>query len=148
MFIVRDMWLTGFDAPCLHTMYADKPMQGHGLMQAIARVNRVLTPSLPPLGRASLNSAHCLSRTHPACSAQGQARRLDCGLPRPRRSTQAGARHLHESGGQGSPTYDTKQAIAVMHEKHGIACDMLHGFNWDKWTIGTPTERLGGKGEG
>ena len=38
--IVRDMWLTGFDAPCLHTMYADKPMQGHGLMQAIARVNR------------------------------------------------------------------------------------------------------------
>ena len=39
--IVRDMWLTGFDAPCLHTMYADKPMQGHGLMQAIARVKRV-----------------------------------------------------------------------------------------------------------
>jgi type I restriction enzyme R subunit len=39
--IVRDMWLTGFDAPCLHTMYVDKPMQGHGLMQAIARVNRV-----------------------------------------------------------------------------------------------------------
>ena len=39
--IVRDMWLTGFDAPCLHTMYADKPMQGHGLMQAIACVNRV-----------------------------------------------------------------------------------------------------------
>ena len=35
------MWLTGFDAPCLHTMYADKPMQGHGLMQAIARVSRV-----------------------------------------------------------------------------------------------------------
>ena len=39
--IVRDMWLTGFDAPCLHTMYADKPMQGHGLMHAIARANRV-----------------------------------------------------------------------------------------------------------
>lgn len=38
--IVRDMWLTGFDAPCLHTMYADKPMQGHGLMQAMARVHR------------------------------------------------------------------------------------------------------------
>ena len=38
--IVRDMWLTGFDAPCLHTMYVDKPMRGHGLMQAIARVNR------------------------------------------------------------------------------------------------------------
>jgi type I restriction enzyme, R subunit len=41
--IVRDMWLTGFDAPCMHTMYVDKPMKGHGLMQAIARVNRVLT---------------------------------------------------------------------------------------------------------
>ena len=39
--IVRDMWLTGFDAPCLHTLYIDKPMQGHNLMQAIARVNRV-----------------------------------------------------------------------------------------------------------
>lgn len=39
--IVRDMWLTGFDAPCLHTMYVDKPMKGHNLMQAIARVNRV-----------------------------------------------------------------------------------------------------------
>ncbi len=47
-----------------------------------------------------------------------------------------------ESGGRGDPTYDTKQAIAVMHEKHGIACDVLHGFKWDKWTIGTPTERL------
>jgi type I restriction enzyme R subunit len=39
--LVRDMWLTGFDVPCLHTMYVDKPMRGHGLMQAIARVNRV-----------------------------------------------------------------------------------------------------------
>jgi type I restriction enzyme R subunit len=47
-----------------------------------------------------------------------------------------------ESGGQGDPTYDTKQAIAVLLEKHGIACDMMHGFNWDKWTTGTPTERL------
>ena len=41
MVLVRDMWLTGFDAPSLHTMYVDKPMRGHGLMQAIARVNRV-----------------------------------------------------------------------------------------------------------
>ena len=39
--IVRDMWLTGFDAPCMHTMYVDKPMKGHGLMQAITRINRV-----------------------------------------------------------------------------------------------------------
>ncbi len=41
MVLVRDMWLTGFDAPSLHTMYVDKPMRGHGLMQAVARVNRV-----------------------------------------------------------------------------------------------------------
>lgn len=47
-----------------------------------------------------------------------------------------------ESGGQGNPTFDTAQAIAVMLEKHGIACDMMHGFSWDKWTSGTPTERL------
>jgi len=47
-----------------------------------------------------------------------------------------------ESGGQGNPTFDTAQAIAVMVEKHGIACDLMHGFNWDKWTSGTPTERL------
>lgn len=47
-----------------------------------------------------------------------------------------------ESGGQGNPTFDTAQAIAVMLEKHGIACDLMHGFNWDKWTSGKPTERL------
>jgi type I restriction enzyme, R subunit len=48
-----------------------------------------------------------------------------------------------ESGGQGNPTFDTAQAIAVMLEKHGIACDILHGFNWDKWVTGKPAERLG-----
>ena len=47
-----------------------------------------------------------------------------------------------ESGGQGNPTFDTAQAIAVMLEKHGIACDLMHGFNWDKWTTGKPAERL------
>ena len=74
--IVRDMWLTGFDAPCLHTMYADKPMQGHGLMQAIARVNRVFPR---------------------------QARRPGGGLPRPRRSTQTRPRHLHRERRPGRP---------------------------------------------
>ena len=113
--IVRDMWLTGFDAPCLHTMYADKPMQGHGLMQAIARVNRVFRDKPGGLIVDYLGLADQLK--------------------------QALATYT-ESGGQGNPTYDTKQAIAVMHEKHGIACDMLHGFKWDKWTIGTPAERL------
>ncbi len=113
--IVRDMWLTGFDAPCLHTMYADKPMQGHGLMQAIARVNRVFRDKPGGLVVDYL----CL------------ADQLKHALA-----------NYTESGGKGDPTYDTKQAIAIMLEKHGIACDMLHGFKWDKWTTGTPTERL------
>ncbi len=113
--IVRDMWLTGFDAPCLHTMYADKPMQGHGLMQAIARVNRVFRDKPGGL----------------VVDYLGLADQLKHALA-----------NYTESGGQGDPTYDTRQAIAVMLEKHGIACDLLHGFDWDKWTTGTPTERL------
>jgi type I restriction enzyme R subunit len=113
--IVRDMWLTGFDAPCLHTMYADKPMQGHGLMQAIARVNRVFRDKPGGL----------------VVDYLGLADQLKHALA-----------NYTESGGKGAPTYDTRQAIAVMLEKHGIACDILHGFNWDKWTTGTPTERL------
>ena len=113
--IVRDMWLTGFDAPCLHTMYADKPMQGHGLMQAIARVNRVFRDKPGGLVVDYLGLADQLKKALITYT---------------------------ESGGQGNPTFDTAQAIAVMLEKHGIACDMMHGFNWDKWTRGTPTERL------
>jgi len=113
--IVRDMWLTGFDAPCLHTMYADKPMQGHGLMQAIARVNRVFRDKPGGLVVDYLGLADQLK--------------------------QALANYT-ESGGKGDPTYDQKQAIAVMLEKHGIACDMLHRFKWDKWTSGKPAERL------
>jgi type I restriction enzyme R subunit len=113
--IVRDMWLTGFDAPCLHTMYADKPMQGHGLMQAIARVNRVFRDKPGGL----------------VVDYLGLADQLKHALA-----------NYTESGGKGDPTYDSKKAIAVMFEKHGIACDMLHGFEWSKWTAGTPTERL------
>jgi type I restriction enzyme, R subunit len=113
--IVRDMWLTGFDAPCLHTMYADKPMQGHGLMQAIARVNRVFRDKPGGLVVDYLGLADQLKKALITYT---------------------------ESGGQGDPTFDTAQAIAVMLEKHGIACDMMHGFNWDKWTTGKPTERL------
>ena len=48
-----------------------------------------------------------------------------------------------ESGGQGDPTFDTAQAIAVMLEKHGIACDMMHGFNWNKWTAGVASWSVG-----
>ncbi len=113
--IVRDMWLTGFDAPCLHTMYADKPMQGHGLMQAIARVNRVFRDKPGGLVVDYLGLADQLKKALITYT---------------------------ESGGQGNPTLATDQAIAVMLEKHGIACDMLHGFNWDKWTSGKPVERL------
>jgi type I restriction enzyme, R subunit len=113
--IVRDMWLTGFDAPCLHTMYADKPMQGHGLMQAIARVNRVFRDKPGGL----------------VVDYLGLADQLKHALA-----------NYTESGGKGDPTYDTRQAIAVMLEKHGVACDMMHGFPWAKWTTGKPGERL------
>jgi type I restriction enzyme R subunit len=113
--IVRDMWLTGFDAPCLHTMYADKPMQGHGLMQAIARVNRVFRDKPGGLVVDYLGLADQLKR------ALGD---------------------YTEGGGKGDPTLDTAQAIAVMLEKHDIACDFLHGFDWSHWTSGTPTQRL------
>lgn len=114
--IVRDMWLTGFDAPCLHTMYADKPMQGHGLMQAIARVNRVFRDKPGGLVVDYLGLADQLK--------------------------QALATYT-ESGGQGNPIFDSAQAVAVMLEKHGVASDMMHGFNWDNWTTGKPAERLG-----
>jgi type I restriction enzyme R subunit len=113
--IVRDMWLTGFDAPCLHTMYADKPMQGHGLMQAIARVNRVFRDKPGGL----------------IVDYLGLADQLKHALA-----------NYTESGGQGSPTFDTAQAVAVMLEKHGIACDLMHGVKWDQWTTGSPSERL------
>lgn len=113
--IVRDMWLTGFDAPCLHTMYADKPMQGHGLMQAIARVNRVFRDKPGGLVVDYLGLADQLKHALATYT---------------------------ESGGKGSPTYDTRAAIAVMLEKHSVACDMLHGFTWSKWTTGTATEKL------
>ena len=113
--IVRDMWLTGFDAPCLHTMYADKPMQGHGLMQAIARVNRVFRDKPGGLVVDYLGLADQLKHALAIYT---------------------------ESGGQGDPTFDTAQAIAVMQEKHGIACDMMHPFDWEKWVTGKPNERL------
>jgi type I restriction enzyme R subunit len=113
--IVRDMWLTGFDAPCLHTMYADKPMQGHGLMQAIARVNRVFRDKPGGL----------------VVDYLGLADQLKHALA-----------NYTESGGKGDPTFDTRQAIAVMLEKHNVACDIMHGFNWESWITGKPSERL------
>jgi type I restriction enzyme R subunit len=114
--IVRDMWLTGFDVPCLHTMYVDKPMRGHGLMQAIARVNRVFRDKPGGLVVDYLGLADQLKRALAVYT---------------------------ESGGQGEPSIDTEEAVAAMLEKHEICCDMMHGFDWGKWTSGTPSERLG-----
>ena len=114
--IVRDMWLTGFDAPSLHTMYVDKPMRGHGLMQAIARVNRVFKDKPGGLVVDYLGLAHELKR--------------------------ALATYTRE-GGTGSAAIDQDEAIAVMQEKHEICCDLLGGFDWSKWTTGSPADRLG-----
>jgi type I restriction enzyme R subunit len=113
--IVRDMWLTGFDAPCLHTMYLDKPMRGHGLMQTIARVNPVFKDKPGGLVVDYLGLAHELK--------------------------QALATYT-ESGGTGKTAIDQEEAVAVMEEKYEICCDHFHGFNWSKWTTGKPTEKL------
>ena len=113
--LVRDMWLTGFDAPSLHTMYVDKPMRGHGLMQAIARVNRVFKDKPGGLVVDYLGLAQDLK--------------------------QALATYT-ESGGTGSTALDQKEAVAVMLEKYEVCCGLMHGFDWAAWTAGTPMERL------
>ena len=114
--LVRDMWLTGFDAPSLHTMYIDKPMRGHGLMQAIARVNRVFKDKPGGLVVDYLGLAQELK--------------------------QALATYT-ESGGTGRTALDQDEAVAVMLEKYEVCCGLFHGFDWGKWRTGTPTERLG-----
>ncbi len=114
--IVRDMWLTGFDAPSLHTMYIDKPMRGHGLMQAIARVNRVFKDKPGGLVVDYLGLAQELK--------------------------QALATYT-ESGGTGQTALNQGEAVAVMLEKYEVCTSLFHGFDWSKWTTGTPPERLG-----
>ena len=116
MVLVRDMWLTGFDAPSLHTMYVDKPMRGHGLMQAIARVNRVFRDKPGGLVVDYLGLAHELKRALATYT---------------------------ESGGTGKTALDQEEAVAVMLEKHEICCGLFHGFDRSKWATGTPQERLG-----
>jgi type I restriction enzyme R subunit len=113
--IVRDMWLTGFDCPSLHTMYVDKPMRAHGLMQAIARVNRVFRDKPGGLVVDYLGLAHELK--------------------------QALATYT-ESGGTGKTAIDQAEAVAVMKEKYEVCCDLFHGFDWSKWKTGSPEERL------
>ena len=116
MVLVRDMWLTGFDAPSLHTMYVDKPMRGHGLMQAIARVNRVFRDKPGGLVVDYLGLAHELKRALATYT---------------------------ESGGTGKTALDQEEAVAVMLEKYEICCGLFHGFDRSKWITGTPQERLG-----
>jgi type I restriction enzyme R subunit len=114
--LVRDMWLTGFDAPSLHTMYIDKPMRGHGLMQAIARVNRVFKDKPGGLVVDYLGLAHELK---------------------------AALATYTESGGTGRTALDQDEAVGVMLEKYEVCCGLFHGFDRSKWTTGTPQERLG-----
>ncbi|HIQ21110.1 MAG TPA: type I restriction endonuclease subunit R [Planctomycetes bacterium] len=115
MVLVRDMWLTGFDAPPLHTMYLDKPMRAHGLMQAIARVNRVFRDKPGGLVVDYLGLAHELR--------------------------QALATYT-DSGGTGRTAIDQDEAVAVMLEKYEVCCGLFHGFDWSKWVAGSPEERL------
>ena len=113
--IVRDMWLTGFDAPSLHTMYVDKPMRGHGLMQAIARVNRVFKDKPGGLVVDYLGLADELKKALATYT---------------------------ESGGAGKTAIDQAEAVAVMLEKYEICRGLFHGLDWTKWTTGTPQDRL------
>ncbi len=115
MVLVRDMWLTGFDAPSLHTMYIDKPMRGHGLMQAIARVNRVFRDKPGGLVVDYLGLAHELK--------------------------QALATYT-ESGGTGRGVPDQAEAVAALREKYEVCCGLFHGFDCRRWIDGTATERV------
>ena len=114
--IVRDMWLTGFDAPSLHTMYLDKPMRAHGLMQAIARVNRVFKDKPGGLVVDYLGLAHELKRALATYT---------------------------ESGGKGNTAVDQREAVAAMLEKYEVCKALFHNFDYTKWATGTPAERLG-----
>jgi len=113
--IVRDMWLTGFDAPSLHTMYVDKPMRGHGLMQAIARVNRVFKDKPGGLVVDYLGIADELK--------------------------QALATYT-ESGGTGQTAIDQSEAVAVMLEKYEICLGLFHGFDLSPLAHGTAQQRI------
>jgi len=113
--IVRDMWLTGFDVPCLHTMYIDKPMRGHGLMQAIARVNRVYKDKPGGLIVDYIGLADQLKKA---------------------------LSNYTESGGKGQTAIDQSEAVALMLAKYEVCCDMFHGFDRDLWITGNAQERL------
>lgn len=115
--IVRDMWLTGFDCPSMHTMYVDKPMSGHNLMQAIARVNRVFCDKPGGLVVDYIGLADSLKRALANYTA---------------------------SGGRGSAAIDRDQAMAVFLEKFEIVQQMFHGFDYRSVVSGPVSERIAG----
>jgi type I restriction enzyme R subunit len=107
--IVRDMWLTGFDAPCVHTLYVDKPMKGHNLMQAIARVNRVFKDKQGGLVVDYIGIGEDLK---------------------------AAMKEYTASKGRGKPTVDAREALAVLLEKMDVLRAMLHGFDYADFLMG------------
>jgi type I restriction enzyme R subunit len=115
--IVRDMWLTGFDAPCMHTMYLDKPMGGHNLMQAIARVNRVFKDKPGGLVVDYLGLADQLKKA---------------------------LADYTTSGGKGKATIDQADAVAVLLEKYEIVRGLFHGFDYLGVVQGPPAGRMAG----
>lgn len=115
--IVRDMWLTGFDCPSMHTMYIDKPMGGHNLMQAIARVNRVFRDKPGGLVVDYIGLADSLKSALANYTA---------------------------SGGQGDATVDQEQAAAVLMEKYEVVRDMMHGFDYRAVIEDIPAKRISG----
>jgi type I restriction enzyme R subunit len=115
LLVVRDMFLTGFDAPSLHTMYLDKPIKGHTLMQAIARVNRVYP-----------GKEGGLIVDYMGVGAELKKALMD----------------YTESGGKGKPTFDQEEAVKLMQEKYEVVRDMFHGFNYKKFFELKPNERI------
>lgn len=113
--IVRDMWLTGFDAPSLHTMYIDKPMHSHGLMQAIARVNRVFKDKPGGLVVDYLGVADDLRKA---------------------------LVQYTENGGKGKPTFNQDDAVAVLMEKYEIVSQMFGGFDYRKFFTAKVSEKM------
>ena len=115
MVIVRDMWLTGFDAPSLHSIYLDKPMRGHGLMQAIARVNRVFKDKPGGLVVDYLGLAYELKEALATYTA---------------------------SGGTGRTAIDQDEAVGLMLKQYEICHALFYGLSWVKWVNGSPAERV------
>ena len=113
--IVRDMWLTGFDAPCMHTLYLDKPMKGHNLMQAIARVNRVYGDKPRGLVVDYLGIAADLKEALSFYS---------------------------DAGGKGDPTLPQEQAVEIMLEKLEIVSAMFYGFAYEDYFSAETSQKL------